>query len=43
MFTHIDAAHPERQFSFGVYVDDDDTYAGAGHDYSPCRRVCRGL
>ena len=28
MFTHIDATDPERQFAFGVFVDDDDMYAG---------------
>ena len=29
VFTHIDAADPQRPFAFGVYVDDDDLYAGA--------------
>ena len=29
VFTHIDAADVGRQFAMGVYVDDDDMYAGA--------------
>ena len=28
VFTHIDAADPQRPFAFGVYVDNDDMYAG---------------
>ena len=34
VFTHIDAADPQRPFAFGVYVDDDDMYAGAHSAWS---------
>ena len=39
MFTHIDAAAPQRPFVFGVYVDDDDMYAGACWACCPCSCV----
>ena len=29
VFTHIDSADPQRQFIIGVFVEEDDTYAGA--------------
>jgi len=40
VFTRIDAADPQRPFAFGVYVDDDDMYAGA-HQHPGGSRVCR--
>ena len=39
VMTHIDADAPDRQFVIGVFVEDDDSYAGAGQ--SPRDRLLK--